>query len=135
MCCLVKDRYGDRAHDSGSESSESSSDDSEVVSSMHLPLFPQVFTLATGRNRTSLVILFQELDPSLERDFYRTLSLLKKKDPKIYQTDAKFYAEGARLPRAVKVSVSGTPTFSYPFSVFFQKWMERRRSPRPRRPL
>ncbi|KAM9346223.1 protein KRI1 homolog [Symphorus nematophorus] len=62
----LKDKYGDRADESDSESSESSSDDSEV-----------------------------ELDPEVERDFYRTLSLLKKKDPKIYQADAKFYSEDA----------------------------------------
>ncbi|CAJ1075710.1 protein KRI1 homolog [Xyrichtys novacula] len=59
----LKDRYGDRDDESDSES-ESSSDDSEV-----------------------------ELDPEIEKDFYRTLSLLKKKDPKIYQTDAQFYSE------------------------------------------
>ncbi|XP_028310492.1 protein KRI1 homolog [Gouania willdenowi] len=62
----LKDRYGDRGEESGSESSDSSSDDSEV-----------------------------ELDPDTERDFYRTLSLLKQKDPKIYNKDAQFYAKDA----------------------------------------
>ncbi|KAF4115596.1 protein KRI1 homolog [Onychostoma macrolepis] len=60
----LKDRYGDQDEENSSESSNSDSDESEV-----------------------------ELDPKLDRDFYRTLSLLKKKDPKIYQKNAKFYTE------------------------------------------
>ncbi|XP_056426521.1 protein KRI1 homolog [Hyla sarda] len=60
----LKDRYGDRGEDDGgSSSSESDSEDDLAI------------------------------DPQLDKDFYRTLSLLKKKDPIIYKEDVSFYKE------------------------------------------
>ncbi|XP_063787461.1 protein KRI1 homolog [Pseudophryne corroboree] len=66
----LKDRYGDKEEGgSGSSSSDSDSEDELVI------------------------------DPQLDKDFYRTLSLLKKRDPRIYQEDATFYKE-TDLPAA-----------------------------------
>nr|XP_040047396.1 protein KRI1 homolog isoform X1 [Gasterosteus aculeatus aculeatus] len=79
-----------------SESSESSSEDSEV-----------------------------EVDPGVERDFYRTLSLLKKKDPKIYQADAKFYSEvassGDEQPSTSKKAVKPMFLRDYERKVILEK--------------
>ncbi|CAL8302368.1 unnamed protein product [Merluccius merluccius] len=93
----LKDRYGD-VEDSGSDSgSESSSDDSEV-----------------------------ELNPKLDRDFYRTLSLLKKKDPKIYQQDSRFYSEedesaGEEKPSSSKKAVKPMFLKDYERKVILEK--------------
>nr|XP_023691902.1 protein KRI1 homolog [Paramormyrops kingsleyae] len=81
----LKDRYGEQADDDQSDSSESESDDDSEV----------------------------ELDTNIERDFYRTLSLLKKKDPKIYQQDATFYTseDSSAVPQPSTSKRSEKPMF------------------------
>ncbi|NXH21844.1 KRI1 protein, partial [Bucco capensis] len=59
----LQDRYGN----AGSSSQSSSSDEEEEEEEVHL-------------------------DPQLEKEFYRTLALLKTRDPRIYQQDLSFYS-------------------------------------------
>ncbi|XP_012808562.1 protein KRI1 homolog isoform X2 [Xenopus tropicalis] len=58
----LKDRYGDLPEEEEGTSSSESEDEEMVI------------------------------DPKLDKEFYRTLSLLKRKDPRIYQEDVTFYS-------------------------------------------
>lgn len=67
--CSVRDKYGDVAVgqlESESESSSSEEEDDEA----------------------------EALTPQVEREFLRTLSLIKSKDPRIYNNDIMFFSKG-----------------------------------------
>lgn len=46
----------------------------------------------------------KELNTEKEKDFLKTLALIKNKDPKIYNKDAKFYSQGMIVFSKVKLS-------------------------------
>ncbi|CAG9863260.1 unnamed protein product [Phyllotreta striolata] len=65
----LKTKYGEDVLDKGEDSSSSSSDDEEGI----------------------------ELTKDVERDFFRTLSCLKNKDPRIYNNDVNFFQESTDI--------------------------------------
>lgn len=65
LLCLVRDKYGDVAMDSETSSSSEEEDDEA-----------------------------EALTPQVQRDFLRTLSLIKSKDPRIYNKEVSFFSKG-----------------------------------------
>ncbi|NWI05887.1 KRI1 protein, partial [Tichodroma muraria] len=85
----LRDRYGDTG-DSGDSDSDSSESSGDDVA----------------------------LDPREEREFYRTLALLKTRDPRIYREDTTFYSRegtgGGALNPAGSPKPAGAPNSSCP---------------------
>lgn len=71
----VREKYGSEALDSSESSSSSEVEDEDA----------------------------EALTSDVERDFLRTLSLLKSKDPSIYDAQTKFFSEGEFNGRVVNV--------------------------------
>ncbi|KAM4749173.1 protein KRI1 homolog [Rhinophrynus dorsalis] len=77
----LKDRYGDTQEDDN-DASSSESDEDELIT-----------------------------DPTLDKDFYCTLSLLKKKDPRIYQDDVTFFSDEGPSAGSQSKSIKEKPMF------------------------
>ncbi len=67
----MREKYGSEVLNSSSESSSSEDEDAEALTS------------------------------DVERDFLRTLSLLKSKDPSIYSTQTEFFSHGSYLASTI----------------------------------
>uniref|UniRef100_A0A8C9VZR0 Protein KRI1 homolog n=1 Tax=Scleropages formosus TaxID=113540 RepID=A0A8C9VZR0_SCLFO len=125
----LKDRYGEQPEESQSSSSDSE-EESDVVNQF---VSLQLLFFLVGAVCVSVLVFdcvpvswLQELDPNIERDFYRTLSLLKKKDPKIYRKDATFYAAEASA-----ASEDAQPSTSKTEKPMFLKDYERKHIVKP----